>query len=1051
MCICALLLSSTQLSAQCAAPNGFGLQPPQSSTDISLRWLPVSGASQYQIRYWATANANDKTIVEALAGSPFTLRGLKKSTQYSLEIRAMCGQVFSNWSPVLLASTANSSGTCAGTTGVLVKLIGTTVQITWTSTGPHSIRYRAGSSGDWTMPVSAMSVTTKTYSFYDLPPGIYQFEIQRNCSATGSIAQLETITIPGACDTPLAPTVTPGTNNAVVALPQVPGVLGYDLEYRLGTTGNWLNVGNNIQPQNFLLDMLLAGTQYSLRIRAVCLGSNSVFSAPSTFTTAVQNSCLANKDHGKNLSQADIADLNHRYNNPSPFTFGSMIGVNDGGLVLRSFRFSMSNPIVQLTAQLRNFHTMDEDFNPFLIDYNQNLKPRNTIPEGTPAHMDRNKDFYTHNRQVLGFNNITGSTELLQYWPQSWKEKIYRESDWSVFGPAGIRVSYGNYTRKFIDELAYGHGGANQMLLSNYQVGNEVWDYPVRADYHNLLLGAWDAFLDKYGPKANGGWKMNLVAGAFQAYRDNTCNSLLRDNSNCGGALERHDFIGDYLDVAECGVLRDLHAIDCHPYSVLHGTSTWTYPEDPNSEAWQIRNLAAWRDANRNATTGVLQSTQLWSSEYGFDSNPITGVGERTQSAYLLRGLMLHSRYHYEKVFFYNAYDLARPSDQAYTGLYNSSGFWKQGTHPSNPAWPSPLVEHGASPKPSWFGMLDFKTRFGDHVFFKALVESQDLMVVLLAKPDGSEPHLVFWSPRHTTDANIDQDIVVNQPIDWSGVLPQEYAVESHLAQVFADSGAPGQSFSAGSSQGCETLNLSTVRRNPAFLRLVPCNNCPNLVSFERIAHNMSGCNPNSDYYFELEVNQVSQNDQILLSNLPANGINIPMCLLNGVPFDQASFNANIDFVNSTSLLWKLDAGLGQTQRLRLYYCWANTYPTPVNITHATSACSGQQMPCAEGFNDEVEERSGRSVANGFSAQNFSVMPNPGTDRVVVRYEGAPSAWANLLVFSTRSQAVAQQHYSDLEEAFGQWEVDTRALVPGMYFICLQTEHGLIWQKWEKM
>jgi hypothetical protein len=587
-------------------------------------------------------------------------------------------------------------------------------------------------------------------------------------------------------------------------------------------------------------------------------------------------------------------------------------------------------------------------------------------------------------------------------------------------------------------------------LVSNYQVGNEVWDYPFKADYHSLLLGAWDAFLSKYGPKANGGWKMNLVAGAFQAYRNNTCNSMLRDFPNCGGALDRFDFIGDYLDVLECGLLRDLHAIDCHPYSFLHGTTTWTFPEDPNSEAWQIRNLAAWRDANRNATTGVLNNTRLWSTEYGFDSNPITGVGERTQSAYLIRGLMLHARYHYEKLFFYNAYDVARPSDQSYTGLYNSSGFWKQGSHPANPNWPSPLVEHGASPKPSWFGMLDFKTRFGDHVFFKALVESQDLIVVLLAKPDGSEPYLVFWSPRQTTDANLDQDIAVNQTLDWAGIFPQEYAPESLLAQVFADSGIPGQSFSAGSTQSCETLNLGTVRRNPAFIRLVSCDNCPKLISFERIEHDMPGCNPNGDYYFDLEVEQVAVDDQILLSNLPGNGINIPMSLLNGVAFDAASFNANLDFVSGGSLLWKLKAGLGATQSLRLYYCWTNTYPNPIGSTNATSMCSGQQIPCAEGFNRDLEERERAIFAQTPVAHRFAVMPNPGSDRVVLRYQGTQSAWANLLVVSTTGQLLIQQHLSDVGN-LQEWEMNTQSLPPGIYFICLQTEHGPSWQKWEKI
>ena len=175
------------------------------------------------------------------------------------------------------------------------------------------------------------------------------------------------------------------------------------------------------------------------------------------------------------------------------------------------------------------------------------------------------------------------------------------------------------------------------------------------------------------------------------------------NDPNCGVSLQRHDFIGDYLDVNDCNLLKDVDAIDCHPYSFLPGTTTWTYPENPVSEAWQIRNLAAWLQANKNESTGILNDARLWSSEYGFDSNPVSGVGEQTQAAYLIRGLLLHSRFHFEKVFFYNAFDQARPTDGSYSTLYYSSGFWRQGTHPANSSWPSPLPQHGATPKPSWY------------------------------------------------------------------------------------------------------------------------------------------------------------------------------------------------------------------------------------------------------------------------------------------------------------------------------------------------------------
>ncbi len=541
----------------------------------------------------------------------------------------------------------------------------------------------------------------------------------------------------------------------------------------------------------------------------------------------LENNCLSNKNYGKNLTAAEKQSINAQYNKPSPFTFGSMIGLNDGGLVFRSFQGETNIQITQLTTQFRNFHTMDEDFDLTLNGYGNNVKPKDTWPEGTPSGIWYNQLLYKHYRNKLGFQQIAASTEVLQYHPQSWKDKMFRENDWSLSGPSGILNSYKNYTRSFIQHMAPANGQPADLLVSYYQVGNELWDYPVKADYHSLLMGAHAAFVDQYGAKSGNNWKMKLVAGAFQAFRDNNCPSGLRNVSNCDGSLERHDFIGDYLDVPQCDVLRDLDAIDCHPYSFKPGTLSWTHPEDPQSEVWQIRNLAAWRDANQDSTSGVLMKTRLWSSEFGFDSNPTTGVGEQTQAAYVLRGLLLHSRFHFEKVFFYNAFDVVQPNSQYYTGLYNSSGFWKAGANPMNNAWASPLVAHGAQAKPVWHTMMDFKARLGEHVFTKVLSETDNLNAYLLAKPDGSEPYIVFWSPKATNDDNMLANESMNVVIDWSAALGNNYKIADGGAQMFATTGQPSGTFQAAVGTHCGFTTLALARRSPAFIRLVACDGLP--------------------------------------------------------------------------------------------------------------------------------------------------------------------------------------------------------------------------------
>lgn len=1143
-----LLLASLQASAQCSAPASLWLTPPQTSTNLVFKWSAVQSATQYQIRYWVQSNPDDKTIVDNVGPGPFTLRGLRKNSLYSIQVRSKCGNNNSPWGNSINSATMNSSGSCSGPSGVVASAGVSSISVSWTSSSPHTIRYRQGDSGDWFIPTGALSAVSSPFIISGLAPGSYQVQIKRHCSSTTSNPVQRTVVIAGGCVTPLEPTVVIGTTNATVELPPMPGVTAYNIAYRPGTSGNWISVGNNVQQPTYSLNPpLLPASQYQVQIQAICGGDNSSFSAPTTFTTKplVSGSCLANKNAGKYLSPAEVLAVDQAYNNPSPFSFGSMIGVNDGGLVFRSFQNVARNQITDLTTQFRNFHTMDEDFNQSNQPYDQSVKPKNTSPEGTPAFMAKNKGFYAKSREH-GFMNVTGATELLQYWPQTWKEKIYQESDWSMSGVSGIRQSFSNYTKTFIDELAPANGLGNQLLVSNFQVGNELWDYPVKADYHNLLLGAYDAFNAKYGQKSLGNWKMKLVVGAFQAYRDGNCFSILRDFSNCGGSLERHDFIGDYLDIQNCALLRDLDAIDCHPYSFFPGTTQWTNPEDPESETWQIRNQAAWLLANQDPSSGVLRDTRLWSSEFGFDSY---GLGEKTQSAYLIRGLFMHSRYHYEKVFFYNAYDVAKTTDESYKYLYSSSGFWKQG---QNGAWLSPLEEHGATPKPSWFGMLDLKNRFGSHVFYKALVEDADAFAVIIAKPDGSDPYLVFWSPQQTNDANINQDIPLVKQINWSAVFANGFTADGLNAQVFAESSAAGALYAAVSNAGCGSLTLQTIRRNPAFIRLKSCNACPNITdpgtilppdpstgsspfnpgmimggldasggtggqveyqwqqslnnnlftdiagataasydppsltqttyfrraarrstcpdyvygrsvvitvgsscpivtNFTRNAH--SDCNPSGDYFYEITLSQINMNEEVTLSGLPSGGINIPMSLLNNVPLNVATFQSNLQYLNSSSYIWKVNAANGATQTLRLYYCWASNYPSIGNTT-ALSLCSGQITPCGAGFRDPNQVGEDRD-AKAFPSNNtvefdFKLAPNPGTDQLQVLYEGPSAPDAVLRMMKATGQMLLERNYSDLD-AQKSWEIDTAQLPAGIYFVSLQTGKGVEWAIWEKI
>jgi len=131
--------------------------------------------------------------------------------------------------------------------------------------------------------------------------------------------------------------------------------------------------------------------------------------------------------------------------------------------------------------------------------------------------------------------------------------------------PDGIRQSYQNYTETFIDVHAPSVG--NQ-LISSYEVGNELWDYPKNEDYHALLEGAYNAFVNKYGNNT-ANWKMKLLPGSFNAASTvNTCASAERDISNCNSQSGSKTYyqMGNYLNVNNCDILSSFHAINTHAY-----------------------------------------------------------------------------------------------------------------------------------------------------------------------------------------------------------------------------------------------------------------------------------------------------------------------------------------------------------------------------------------------------------------------------------------------------------------------------------------------------
>lgn len=573
------------------------------------------------------------------------------------------------------------------------------------------------------------------------------------------------------------------------------------------------------------------------------------------FPLFIFSQCLIDKDAG--TDPADLANLANDYNNPSPYAYGGMLGVNDAGQFQGLGQ--VQNPIRFLTTKMRAFRAMDYDFNQNLqygTPYASLIKPKDV--NGTPQYLGIGNSNYDNFYYHQGITSISSATEILNKDPLTWKEKIWNESDWWPAGsglsiPQQIEQSYGNYTTTFLNR----YGDPNDAIVKYYQVGNELWDYPFEEDYHAMLKGAHTAFTTKYGNNS-ATWPVKFMPGSFQAFtKDNVCGSHLRDFSNCGSSIDMYNQIGDYLNISDCQVLQDMHAINIHSYPFEEGTLDYVHPEKQHNEFLGFIASLAFRDANP-----ILQNKGIWLTETGYDSWNIdngsggaVGVGAMTQAAYLLRMYMITSRYHLERVDFYMAFDLNRTDNYWHGNLYSSSGLWELGLHP---VWNSGSADpaHGAKPKPAFFALYDFQTKFETKVFYKAAAETNDVYAYIIAEPDGSDPYLVFWNPTPSDDGNVFGPVSVNQTV----TLPSGYAVSSNSATYFATTGdevnepytpTTGNSFNAvtGNSPGATTITAAA--RMPAYIALTqsaPCTGAtistsPNTVTATITAGNVDYIN----------------------------------------------------------------------------------------------------------------------------------------------------------------------------------------------------------------
>jgi Secretion system C-terminal sorting domain/Fibronectin type III domain len=277
-----LLLSTLQAWSQCSQPSNLNANVLAGGT-VSLTWSAAGGALNYVVQY-RLGSTGTWTNGGTVTTTNQVIAGLLPERVYTWRVRANC----STFSSVATFTTGGNTGNntaCSQPSNLdaLISVPGSAT-LSWSAVPEsfyYTLQYRATGAIAWT---TAGSVPGTSLSISGLVVGIeYQWRVKASCSVYSSVAAFNSGGSGGntTCSQPSntgATSVT--TSSAVLNWSGVQEALDYNVQYRRGLSGTWLNAGTTTGT-SLTLSGLLANTEYQWRVKASC----SDYSSEAVFTT----------------------------------------------------------------------------------------------------------------------------------------------------------------------------------------------------------------------------------------------------------------------------------------------------------------------------------------------------------------------------------------------------------------------------------------------------------------------------------------------------------------------------------------------------------------------------------------------------------------------------------------------------------------------------------------------------------------------------------------------------------------------------------------------
>ena len=178
------VVASYSVSAQCSSPTGLATSG-ITATAATATWLPVSGASSYNVDYKLASSSDWITIANATTSLQWSLYGMQPATSYDWRVSANCGTGVSLYTQTQF--TTGTTGSCTAPGGLSTSNItSNTATMNWSAVSgafAYSVYYKASASSLWLTAASATYSTS--YNLYGLSAATsYDWMVVSNCSLT---------------------------------------------------------------------------------------------------------------------------------------------------------------------------------------------------------------------------------------------------------------------------------------------------------------------------------------------------------------------------------------------------------------------------------------------------------------------------------------------------------------------------------------------------------------------------------------------------------------------------------------------------------------------------------------------------------------------------------------------------------------------------------------------------------------------------------------------------------------------------------------------------